>query len=78
MKKKTVKNIIFSLLTQLVCIICGFIVPKIMIQKYGSLRKFLINIYISTRNYQIRGLIYPFIYTLEDGFDKVPDNYNEN
>ena len=36
MKKKTVKNIIFSLLTQLVCIICGFIVPKIMIQKYGS------------------------------------------
>lgn len=36
MKKKTVKNIIFSLLTQLVCIICGFVVPKIMIQKYGS------------------------------------------
>ncbi len=37
----------------------------------------IINIYISTRNYQVRGLIYPFIYTLEDGFDKVPDNYNE-
>ena len=36
MKKKTIKNIIFSLLTQIICIICGFVVPKLMIQKYGS------------------------------------------
>lgn len=36
MKKKTIKNIIFSLLTQIICIICGFVIPKLMIQKYGS------------------------------------------
>lgn len=37
----------------------------------------LINIWISTRQSQIRGLIYPFIYTIEDGFDKEPEGYNE-
>lgn len=37
----------------------------------------LINIWISTRQSQIRGLIYPFIYTIEDGFDKEPIGYNE-
>ena len=37
----------------------------------------LINVWIDTRQYQIRGLIYPFIYTLEDGFYVEPDGYNE-
>lgn len=37
----------------------------------------LINIWIATRQSQIRGLIYPFIYTLEDGMFKPPDGYDE-
>ena len=36
MKTKTMKNIFFSLLTQIVCIICGFIVPKLFLSNYGS------------------------------------------
>jgi len=36
-----------------------------------------INIWIGTRQYQIRGLIYPFIYTMKDGIDVEPENYNE-
>ncbi len=39
--------------------------------------KSLINVWIETRQYQIRGLIYPFIYTLEDGFYLEPVGYNE-
>lgn len=38
----------------------------------------LVNIWIGTRNYQIRGLIYPFVYTIEDGFQKKPDNYKKS
>ena len=38
----------------------------------------LINQWITTRQYQIRGLIYPFIYTIEDFVDKEPDEYNED
>lgn len=37
----------------------------------------LINQWISTRQYQIRGLVYPFIYTLEDGIIAEPDGYIE-
>lgn len=36
MKKKTFKNIYFSLLTQVICIICGFVVPRVMIEHFGS------------------------------------------
>jgi len=38
----------------------------------------LINVWITTRQYQIRGLVYPFIYTLEDFVDKEPVGYDEN
>ena len=38
----------------------------------------LINIWITTRQYQIRGLVYPFIYTIEDGKYEAPEGYNEN
>lgn len=34
--KKALKNIIISLLLQIVTIICGFIVPKMIIQSFGS------------------------------------------
>ena len=45
---------------------------------YDSLGdKSLINVWIDTRQYQIRGLLYPFIYTLEDGKYVKPDGYNE-
>lgn len=37
----------------------------------------LINVWIATRQSQIRGLIYPFIYTLEDGMFNPPDDYDE-
>lgn len=37
-----------------------------------------INVWIQTRQYQIRGLIYPFIYTSKDFIDDKPDNYNED
>lgn len=36
MKKKTIKNVIFSLMAQTVYIICGFILPRIYIKTYGS------------------------------------------
>lgn len=35
-KERTIKNISFSLLLQIVSIICGFIVPKLIISNYGS------------------------------------------
>lgn len=45
---------------------------------YNSLgKKELINQWITTRQYQIRGLVYPFIYTLEDGFVTPPEDYDE-
>lgn len=34
--KKAIKNIIFSLTLQIITIICGFIVPKLIISSYGS------------------------------------------
>ena len=37
----------------------------------------IINVWISTRQYQIRGLIYPFIYTAKDIIQEEPKNYNE-
>ena len=36
-----------------------------------------INIWISTRQFQIRGLIYPFIHSSNNIFDTVPEGYNE-
>ncbi len=38
----------------------------------------LINIWIQTRQYQIRGLLYPFVYTIKDSIDVKPENYDEN
>lgn len=38
----------------------------------------LINIWITTRQYQIRGLIYPFVYTIMDGVVLEPEGYDEN
>jgi len=35
-RKKALKNIIFSLLLQIVTIICGFITPSLIIKNYGS------------------------------------------
>lgn len=35
-KEKAIKNISFSLLLQIIAIICGFIVPKLIIENYGS------------------------------------------
>ena len=35
-KEKTIKNIMFTLLSQVIYIICGFLVPKILIKGYGS------------------------------------------
>lgn len=35
-KERTIKNISFSLLLQIITIICGFIVPKLIIENYGS------------------------------------------
>lgn len=37
----------------------------------------IINKWIATRQYQIRGLIYPFVYTIKDVIDEEPKNYNE-
>ena len=34
--KKAILNIISSLLLQVTTLICGFIVPKIIIEKFGS------------------------------------------
>lgn len=39
--------------------------------------KTLINVWIETRQYQIRGLVYPFVYTIADGFDVEPKGYDE-
>ena len=44
--------------------------------KLGDTR--YVNQWIDTRQYQVRGVIYPFIYTLEDGFSKPPEGYNED
>ena len=44
-------------------------------QKVGD--KDLINVWITTRQYQIRGLIYPFIYTIKDSIDTPPKNYDK-
>ena len=41
--KKLIKNIIISLLQQVVTIICGLIVPKAIIEAYGSSTNGLIN-----------------------------------
>lgn len=35
-KKKVIRNVMFSVLQQLIAIICGFIVPKLIIKTYGS------------------------------------------
>lgn len=35
-KKKAIVNVTFSLLQQIIAIICGFIVPKLIIKTYGS------------------------------------------
>lgn len=35
-KERTIKNIIFTLISQIVYIVCGFVVPKILIKGYGS------------------------------------------
>lgn len=37
----------------------------------------LINVWIATRQYQIRGLVYPFVYTIANSFDKIPEGYNK-
>ena len=42
-KKRALKNIFFALIVQLVTIICGFIVPKMIIVYYGSEINGLIN-----------------------------------
>ena len=42
-KKKALKNIFSSLASQLVTVICGFIVPKLIISNYGSSVNGLIN-----------------------------------
>ena len=36
-----------------------------------------INIWIETRQLQIRGLVYPFVYTIKDIIDVEPEGYNE-
>lgn len=43
----------------------------------NSGNKGLINIWLETRQYQIRGLVYPFIHTIEDGIDIEPEGYDE-
>ncbi len=35
-KKKAIKNVFFSILHQLIAIVCGFIVPRLIIKTYGS------------------------------------------
>lgn len=37
----------------------------------------LINVWISTRQSQIRGLVYPFIHSIDDARDKSPEGYQE-
>ena len=41
--KNAIKNVITSLIIQIITIICGFIIPKIIIQNYGSATNGLIN-----------------------------------
>lgn len=75
----------FNIVKQLTCVFVTILLSFISYSSiyknqeiYDSVgNKNIINVYIGTRNYQIRGLIYPFIYTLEDGIDKAPDNYNK-
>ena len=66
-----------------------FVVVNLMIVTYLSIYKneeiyddvgdtSLINVWISTRQSQIRGLVYPFVYSIKDIRDKKPENYNEN
>lgn len=66
-----------------------FVVVNLMIVTYLSIYKnkeiyddvgdtSLINVWISTRQSQIRGLVYPFVYSIQDVRDKEPENYNEN
>lgn len=35
-KEKTIKNVIFTLISQIIYITCGFIIPRILIKGYGS------------------------------------------
>ncbi len=37
--------------------------------------KSIINIWIATRQYQIRGMIYPFVYTIKDVVSTIPEGY---
>ena len=39
--------------------------------------KSLINVWIETRQFQIRGFIYPFIYSSKNAFPKAPDGYDK-
>ena len=60
--KNALKNIISSLLLQLITIICGFIVPKMIISTYGSATNGLINSIVQFLGY---------ITLLESGFGPV-------
>ena len=40
--------------------------------------KQIINTWITTRQYQIRGVVYPFIYSSRNTFMQAPDGYNKN
>ena len=35
-KEKTIKNVIFTLISQIIYITCGFVIPRILIKGYGS------------------------------------------
>ena len=70
-----------QLVAIIICIIIGFCSYKKIYRNeniYDSIGdKTLVNNWIITRTYQIRGLLYPFVYTFEDGFIKPPENYNK-
>ena len=82
--KKYIKKIEYSIKKYIIsiCAIVGLIFLT-----YGTIYqnskiydrlgdKTLINIWITTRQYQIRGLVYPFVYTIKDVIDTKPDNYD--
>lgn len=83
--KTYVKKYEFNLKTQVISLVLVVIVLAVSYTQILTNEKIYnsvgdtsnINVWIGTRQYQIRGLVYPFIYTLEDGFVKKPNNYSE-
>src|SRR5699024_1234583 len=79
-KKLNVKKIITLRITIILLIISYFTYQNIYINSeiYNSVGNTSnINIWISTRQSQIRGLIYPFIYSSTEILDSKPAGYNE-